>query len=203
MSKVPEAVSDLTELEELDLPDNYLEELPTSINKLKNLMRLTSEVNQLRELPQAIAELSNLTVLSVNNNQLSVLPSNIKHLKNLWRLYLSSNQLAALPDEIGELKELEWLNEKMETGDYSSKYKNQLTTLPDEIDELKKLKVLLVAGNPVTLEEMVQVMKYRRFQATPMKQRFFFTCPPLPPQDSHENTDASKENLNVAKCNLG
>ena len=54
----PEAVSDLTELEEFDLPDNYLEELPTSINKLKNLKRLTSEVNQLRELPQAIAELS-------------------------------------------------------------------------------------------------------------------------------------------------
>ena len=34
LSKVPEAVSDLTELEGLDLPDNYLEELPTSINKL-------------------------------------------------------------------------------------------------------------------------------------------------------------------------
>ena len=67
MSIVPEAVSDLTELE-LDLPDNYLEELPTSINKLKNLTRLTSEVNQLRELPQAIAELSNLTVLRVRNN---------------------------------------------------------------------------------------------------------------------------------------
>ena len=117
LSKVPEAVSDLTELEELDLPDNYLEELPTSINKLKNLTRLTSEVNQLRELPQAIAELSNLTVLSVSK-QLSVLPSNIKHLKNLRRLYLSSNQLAALPDEIGELKELEWLNERIETGDW-------------------------------------------------------------------------------------
>ena len=59
-------MSDLTELEELDLPDYYLEELPTSINKLKNLKRLTLEVNQLRELPQAIAELSNLTVLSVS-----------------------------------------------------------------------------------------------------------------------------------------
>ena len=158
-------LSDLTELEELDLPDNYLEELPTSINKLKNLKRLISEVNQLRELPQAIAELSNLTVLSVNNNQLSVLPSNIKHLKNLRGLYSSSNQSTTLPDEIGELKELEWLNERMETGDYSSKYENQLTTLPDEIGELKKLKVLLVAGNPVTLEEMVQVMKIQKISS--------------------------------------
>ena len=110
---VPEAVSDLTELEELDLPDNYLEELPTSINKLKNLKRLTSEVNQLRELPQAIAELSNLTVLSssVTTSCLFYLQT----LKNPRRLYLSSNQLTALPDEIGELKELEWLNERLET----------------------------------------------------------------------------------------
>jgi len=75
LSKVPEAVTDLTELEEINLPDNYLEELPTSINKLKNLFKLTSEVNQLRELSRATAELSNLTVLSVSNNQLSVLPS--------------------------------------------------------------------------------------------------------------------------------
>ena len=37
LSKVPEAVTDLTELEE----HNYLKELPTSINKLKNLRWLT------------------------------------------------------------------------------------------------------------------------------------------------------------------
>ena len=57
-------------------------------------------------------------MLSESKNQTSVLPSNIKHLKNLRRLYLSSNQLAALPDEIGELKELDWLNERIETGDW-------------------------------------------------------------------------------------
>jgi Leucine-rich repeat (LRR) protein len=42
LSIVPEAVTDLIELEFLDLSDNYLKELPTSINKLKNLKRLTS-----------------------------------------------------------------------------------------------------------------------------------------------------------------
>ena len=126
-------------------------------------------MNQLRELPQAIAELSNLTVLSVCNNKLSVQPSNIKHLKNLRALELSYNQLTILPDEIGELKKLEWLNERMETGDYLSKYNNQLTTLPDDIGELKELKMLLVAGNPVTLEEM-KGCGNKRFQATPMKQ---------------------------------
>ena len=149
-------MSDLTESEELDLPDNYyLEELPTSINKLKNLKRLTSEVNQLRELPQAIGELSNLTVLSVSNNQLSVLPSHIKHFKNLRALELSYNQLITLPDDIGELRELEWLNERMETGDFLS------------IGDLKGLKMLLVARNPVTLEEIVKVVKIQKISSHP------------------------------------
>jgi len=70
---VLEVVTDLTELEDLHLPDNYLEELPTSINKLRNLT-LRLDENQLRDLPQAIAELSNLTILSTSN-QLPVLPS--------------------------------------------------------------------------------------------------------------------------------
>ena len=37
LSRVPEAITDLTELEELYLSDNYLTELPASINKLTNL----------------------------------------------------------------------------------------------------------------------------------------------------------------------
>ena len=109
LSKVPEAVTDLTELEELYLSDNYLKELPTSMNKLKNLKRLILYNNQLKELPDSICELSNLTVLSVGHNQLCVVPANIKHLKKLWRLDLRYNQLPTLPDEIGELKELRHL----------------------------------------------------------------------------------------------
>ena len=87
---------------------------------------------------------------------------------------MSSNQLAALPDKIGELKELQWLNERMETGDYSSKHNNQLPTLPDEIGELKELKVLLVVGNPVTLEEMVQVMKIQKISSHTYETRVLF-----------------------------
>ena len=49
---------------------------------------------------------------------------------------MSHSQLTILPDEIGELKKLEMLNERMETGEYLSKYNNQLTILPDDIGEL-------------------------------------------------------------------
>ena len=37
-----------------------------------------------------------------------------------WRLDLNNNMLSvSLPDDIGELKELEWLDARMETGDWT------------------------------------------------------------------------------------
>ena len=60
---------------------------------------------------------------------------------------------------------LAWLNERMETGDYLSKYNNQSTTLPDDIGELKELKMLLVAGNPVTSEEMRKVVNIQNISS--------------------------------------
>ena len=171
LSKIIEAVFDLTELVVLDLSFNMFKELPTRI-KLKNLKTLVLKENQLRELPHSICELSNLTMLSVSNNQLSVLPSNIKNLKNLQSLFLKCNQLETLPDEIGELKKLGWLDvsnnkltvlsshikhlSKLQVLDLSD---NQLTTLPDEIGELKELDGLSVAGNPLTLEAMGKAVK--------------------------------------------
>ena len=40
LSRVPDAVTELTEVQELKLDNNNLTELPTSIIKLKNLIRL-------------------------------------------------------------------------------------------------------------------------------------------------------------------
>ena len=53
----------------------------------------------------------------------------------------------------------------------------QLTTLPDETGELKKLKVLLVAGNPVTLKGMVQVMKIQKISIHTYETEVLFPCP--------------------------
>ena len=36
-----------------------------------------------------------------------------------WRLDLSNNQTTILPDKIGELKKVEWLDVRMDTGDWT------------------------------------------------------------------------------------
>ena len=50
LSKVPEAVTDLTDVEGLKLSQNCLVELPTNINKLKNLTYLDLDNNQFSQL---------------------------------------------------------------------------------------------------------------------------------------------------------
>ena len=54
LSRIPDAVTELTEVEELRLNSNNLTELPTSINKLKNLIGLNLSGNKLTELPSEI-----------------------------------------------------------------------------------------------------------------------------------------------------
>ena len=54
---------------------------------------------------------------------------------------------------------------------------NQLTTLPDNIGELKELEMLLVTGNPVTMEKMKKVVKIQKISSHAQKQYllgFFF-----------------------------
>ena len=67
LSIAPEAVSDLTELEELDLPDNYLEELPTSIRmgECENgHWTLVLINNQMTTMPDETSELKELEWLN-------------------------------------------------------------------------------------------------------------------------------------------
>ena len=67
-SRIPDAVTKLTEVQELKLDDNNLTELPTSINKLKNLIRLNLNRNKLTELPPEIGDLMKLRTLDVSEN---------------------------------------------------------------------------------------------------------------------------------------
>ena len=109
LSRLPDEVTELTEMQELRLDYNSLTELPTSIIKLKNLIRLHLNDNKLTKLPSEIGDLKELRRLDVSYNQLVSLPTSIQKLNQLEELRLNANRLTELPSEIGDLKKLEWL----------------------------------------------------------------------------------------------
>ena len=172
LSKVPSALSELTELEVLDLSFNQLKQV-TGINKLKNLKQLDLSANKLNEFPESVCELEKLEVLSVMYNNLKVLPNSVCKLKRLWGLNLSDNKLSSLPNDFAELEELVSLflnnNElrvlpnsvcKMKELRWLNLSDNNLSSLPDGFAELK-LDELYVSGNPFTVEERRKVKEIR------------------------------------------
>ena len=111
------SLTDLYNLQRLDLHNNQLSEIPTEISNLINLQVLYLASNQLTEIPREIGNLTNLRRLYLYGNQLSEIPTEIGNLTNLQNLALDDNQLTELPREIGNLTYLQYL----------TLYENQLT----------------------------------------------------------------------------
>jgi len=160
---LPESLSSLTWLTELNLKDNLLMSLPDSLGVLTRLAWLSISGNRLTELPESIGNLAELTYLNLNENQLTALPETIGRLRKVEFLGLVGNKLAALPDAIGDLASLTKLyapgNELTRLPDSITRLvqleelwlsRNQLTRLPEALDQLAALKSLSVDGNPIS-----------------------------------------------------
>ncbi|KAJ7315645.1 GTP-binding protein of the rab [Desmophyllum pertusum] len=105
--RVPDTVTELTEVKILDLSHNNLTAIP---KPLTNLTTLILSHNRLAQLPEIVVELINLIRLHVDSNQLYLLPTSIKQLKKLQVLDLSNNKLKILCiEDISSLKHLEEL----------------------------------------------------------------------------------------------
>jgi hypothetical protein len=93
ISKIPDAISELKKLTELNLNSNQISEIPDVISTLKNLTKFNLFNNQISEIPDAISELKNLTELDLNSNQISKIPEAILKLKNLKILMVRNNPI--------------------------------------------------------------------------------------------------------------
>jgi internalin A len=109
LSTLPEAIGQLSQLQELNLFGNQLSTLPEAIWQLSHLQELDLSGNQLSTLPETIGQLSQLQRLFLSSNQLSALPEAISRLSQLQGLYLSNNQLSTLPEAVERLERLEKL----------------------------------------------------------------------------------------------
>jgi len=99
LTTLPDSLSQLTNLQFLDLTGNQLVVLPDWIGRFPKLRRLYVDDNRLAFLPESLGELNNLEELHADVNQLVALPVSIGQLTSLRRLYLYDNRLTSVPAE--------------------------------------------------------------------------------------------------------
>ena len=141
LTRLPESLGLLTELQDLRLGFNRLTVLPDWMGQLKKLRSLSLLGNHLTALPEEIVQLTQLQTLDLNKNQLTVLPKGLAQLSQLQYLSLSNNQLTVLPNGLAQLAQLQYL----------SLSNNQLTVLPDWLAQLSQLRSLDLSNNKLTL----------------------------------------------------
>eukprot|EP00644_Phytophthora_capsici_P012617 jgi/Phyca11/567013/estExt2_Genewise1.C_PHYCAscaffold_230220 len=100
----------LIALKELVISGNKLSRLPNSITLLENLEALHIDENQLEYLPERIGNLRKLHVLNAHSNQLASLPPSFGSLENMQNLDLKKNRLESTGDALGTLSRLKFLD---------------------------------------------------------------------------------------------
>jgi Leucine-rich repeat (LRR) protein len=97
LTKAPDYIFKLTNLEELNLANNQLTgSLQAEIRQLSNLKTLNLSHNSMTGVPAEIGQLQHLQILDLSNNQLTGLPYELGNLTNLQVLNLSGNNYSAL-----------------------------------------------------------------------------------------------------------
>ncbi|MHA2504067.1 MAG: leucine-rich repeat domain-containing protein [Candidatus Kariarchaeaceae archaeon] len=110
ITSLPETFFQLTNLEVLDLSNNYLTQLSPRIANLTKLKVLNVGGNLLTTLPNELFDLPDLHCLALGTNKFTTLPSSIGKATRLRSLYLYNNLLRELPSEIEELTHLKFLS---------------------------------------------------------------------------------------------
>lgn len=88
ITEIPEWISELENLEELNLCNNSISYIPDSLAKLKNLKGLYLSVNRIEYITQNLCQLMQLESLWLGANKSTLQPHEIKPLANLQELWL-------------------------------------------------------------------------------------------------------------------
>ena len=132
LTSVPEAVSQLTEVEVLDLSRNPIKTLPQDLCNLQNLKTLKLNRCNLIEIESVIIQLTCLEELDFSWNNVETVPQDLSKLKHLKTLRLVGCRLTEVWPAITQLTSLEEL-------DLSQ---NEIETLPQDLSKLKHLRTL-------------------------------------------------------------
>jgi len=140
ISKLPDAIGNLSALRTLSVANNSITKLPSTIALCTSLRELTLSNNAFLSVPLVIGSLNLLEVLSLDGNYILTLPDTLKALSRLRVMCLTNNGINTLPKWIGTLGNLEEL--------YING--NSIATIPEEIGSLTKLRVFIAGSNKIS-----------------------------------------------------
>ncbi|XP_062919993.1 leucine-rich repeat-containing protein 39 isoform X1 [Mobula hypostoma] len=151
LETIPQFIGIFDNLLVLDLSRNVVKELPREIGQLTKLRELYVSYNRLRQVPRELASCINLEKLDLAvNRDLCNLPEQLSQLQRLYHLDLSMNRFTAVPLAVLNMPALEWL-------DMGS---NKLQELPDDMTRMENLHTIWLQRNKIThLPETISKLK--------------------------------------------
>ncbi|MEM7549576.1 MAG: hypothetical protein AAF363_07875 [Bacteroidota bacterium] len=141
VGKIPESISNLSELKVLQLLQNRINQIPAELSELSKLEFLGLSSNSISSLPEELGDLKQLKTLGLDYNPIDYIPEFTRDLESLERLTMQSTGVnTKIPEWIGELDNLELLNiqESQVAGE-----------MPAAIGNLNKLKSLYLANTNI------------------------------------------------------
>ena len=140
LTKIPQEIQYLTQLQVLCLSNNQITEIPEEIQYLTQLHSFDLSDNLITKIPKEIRYLMQLQALFLSDNLIKEIPQEIKYLTQLQELYLDDNKITEIPKEIKYLTQLQtlWL------------YSNQIKKIPEQIKYLTQLKELYIFDNQIS-----------------------------------------------------
>ncbi|WP_371806241.1 leucine-rich repeat domain-containing protein [Candidatus Lokiarchaeum ossiferum] len=107
---IPDSISNLTELAQLEIICCPLQRFPLSLCSLINLRHLLIYRSAIRSIPPEINQMSQLRSFTICQTPIQEIPSSIGSLSNLQELNFSENLLSFLPDTLSHCQHLRILN---------------------------------------------------------------------------------------------
>jgi Leucine-rich repeat (LRR) protein len=151
-------ISQLSDLEVLDIGGNDLNSLPDSFSSLQNLTVLFLDNSwsegcpvgtTLDEFPMIITKLTKLQTLALSGQYLTKIPEELGDLADLKELFLYANLFRKLPDSITNLEKLETLDIGLLCLGSSLKFCDYRFKFPKEMCRMKSLRSLSFEGRKV------------------------------------------------------
>jgi internalin A len=161
LTKLPESIAQLSQLQILYLDGNQLTVLPESVTQLSLLEELSLTDNQLTTLPESVAQLSLLEVLYLDGNQLTMLPEALRKLTRLEELFLHGNEALGLPAEVlGST----WRERPVPPAKPAAILDYYFRTRGEEKRPLNEAKLILVGRGAVGKTSIVNRLVHKKFR---------------------------------------